>query len=60
MDIVDEANDRVERRIAEGIARAAVAPFPAGTAGECHYCGGEFSRLVNNACAKCRDERGLP
>lgn len=60
MDDVDEATERNERRIAEGIARAASAPFPAGHPGECAMCGEYSPRLVGGACAKCRDEKGLP
>lgn len=61
-DEVDEANDRVLRRVEEGEARAreAAAAMPAGAPGDCDLCGEWSGRLVLGACARCRDLRGLP
>lgn len=49
----------------EEIARAAAIrnnakDIPPGEPGECFYCGEESPRLINNACAPCRDKRKLP
>lgn len=60
MDEVDEATERNERRIAEGIARAAAQPLVPGTPGDCDLCGEWSGRLVRGACAPCRDRRKLP
>ena len=35
------------------------AEIPVGIPGECAYCGEESARLVNTACAPCRDRYGL-
>lgn len=61
MDDVDEATERNQRRIDEGIARAslAAAAMPAGKPGDCDFCGEPSMRLVLGACAPCRDRRGL-
>ena len=59
MDEADEATERNERRIAEGIVRAAAHPFVPGVPGECDLCGEWSGRLVLGACATCRDKRGL-
>ena len=60
MDEVDEATERNERRIAEGIARAAARPLAKGHPGDCSMCGEFSQRLVGGVCAPCRDEKGLP
>ncbi|MDP3939589.1 MAG: conjugal transfer protein TraR [Deltaproteobacteria bacterium] len=59
MDDVDEATERNQRRIDEGIARARARPLAAGYPGVCSLCGEESARLVLDACAPCRDKRGL-
>jgi len=41
------------------VAHEAAASIPAGSPGECIYCGEESPRLVNEVCAPCRDEFGL-
>lgn len=47
----------VDDHVKEAMRRAA--EIPIGEAGECSLCG-EFSlRLVNKACAPCRDRYGL-
>lgn len=33
--------------------------IPAGVAGDCELCGEWSGRLVNGACAPCRDKHGL-
>lgn len=58
-DEADEAKDREERRVAEGIARAQAKPLQAGTPGDCDICGEWSGRLVLGVCAPCRDKRGL-
>lgn len=42
----------MERRIVDIRARSSIVP---GNPGECDYCGNEVARLVDGACAKCRD-----
>lgn len=59
MDDVDEATERNERRIAEGIARALAKPLAKGAPGECDMCGEWSGRLVLGVCAPCRDKWGL-
>ncbi len=34
--------------------------IPPGTPGECDLCGEWSGRLINGACAPCRDKRKLP
>lgn len=34
--------------------------IPKGSAGECEYCGEQSPRLINSACARCRDQYRLP
>jgi hypothetical protein len=55
-----EELERLHREAAISRATAAAANMPKGVPGECYYCGEESMRLVNRACAPCRDERGLP
>lgn len=59
MDEVDEATERSQRRIDEGIARARAQPLVAGHPGDCDLCGEQSMRLVLGACAPCRDKWGL-
>lgn len=40
--------------------RSRAAQIPAGEPGECHHCGEDFARLINRACARCRDRLKLP
>jgi len=35
------------------------AAIPIGSPGECSFCGEQSARLVNTACAPCRDRYGL-
>lgn len=59
MDDVDEATERNQRRVEEGIAKARSQPLLPGYPGVCSYCGEESLRLVLGGCAACRDKRGL-
>ena len=60
-DIIDQADELIElnsRNEIEHIRKLAEL-MPQGERGDCDYCG-EFSlRLVNNACARCRDKYKL-
>lgn len=61
-DEADLANDRAmeDTQRALDAARRAAALIPSGTAGDCDFCGEWTSRLVDGACAPCRDARRLP
>ncbi len=61
-DIIDQANDRAELDTANCVAtaRARAANIPAGEPGDCDLCGEWSQRLVNGACAPCRDKYRLP
>ncbi len=59
MDEVDRANDEVERGLAEAL-RQAAKPIQEGQPGECDLCGEWSGRLINGACAPCRDKYKLP
>lgn len=54
-DEADEAKDREERRVAEGIARAQSQPLQPGVPGDCDLCGEWSGRLILGVCAPCRD-----
>lgn len=60
-DDADRADERIENAKDDGIneARRFVAKIPKGHAGECDYCGEHSKRIVNDACAKCRDRYRL-
>lgn len=61
-DIIDRANERAEQildaELSEVRHRATL--IPAGHAGVCDLCGEWSGRLVNGACAPCRDKHKLP
>ena len=61
-DDVDHANDHIERLEAAAIGevQARCASQPAGVPGECDLCGEWMVRLVDGACAPCRDRYKLP
>ena len=40
--------------------REQAAQIPVGVSGDCDLCGEWSGRLVNGACAPCRDLHGLP
>ena len=62
MDIVDIANDNRDSEEARRIkaARTQAEQMPAGEPGDCDLCGEWYGRLVNSACARCRDRYRLP
>ena len=43
----------IDDHVKEAMRKAA--EIPIGEAGECHSCGEESPRLVDNTCARCRD-----
>ena len=47
----------VDDHVKEAMRRAA--EIPIGSPGECSFCGEQSARLVNTACAPCRDRYGL-
>jgi hypothetical protein len=57
MDDIDIANDSAAKDLArrEHAARQAAADIPAGRPGDCDLCGEWTARLVEGACAPCRD-----
>lgn len=61
-DLIDRANDRTAELTADREAeiRRAAAAIPAGEPGDCDRCGLPSPRLVNGACARCRDKFRLP
>lgn len=60
-DEIDIANDRAQADNERAIAAArAGADLPHGEPGDCDYCGEWSGRLVNGACAPCRDRYRLP
>lgn len=62
MDEADIANDSAARELArrEHATRQAAASMPAGHPGDCDLCGEHSQRLVEGACAPCRDHYHLP
>lgn len=61
MDDIDATNERTQAEEAAAVAaaRKAAASIPKGEPGICEYCEEEFTRLVNGACGRCRDEYKL-
>lgn len=53
LELEEEAQERYKEEAIERAKAAAVLIM--GVAGECEYCGYDSPRLVNNACAPCRD-----
>lgn len=58
MDEVDRAQQAAEIELENRIS-AARGEIKAGVAGECDLCGEYSSRLINGACAPCRDKYKL-
>lgn len=58
-DIIDRANDQAQAMLDAQIAanRRDIEP---GTPGDCELCGEWSGRLINGACAPCRDKYHLP
>jgi hypothetical protein len=59
MDEADRAGPEVERYLAEAIRQNSRELAP-GKPGECDLCGQHSMRLVDGACAPCRDKHKLP
>jgi hypothetical protein len=61
-DEIDIANDRAEADTERAIAaaRSGAEHIQPGQPGDCDFCGEWSGRLVNGACAPCRDRRRLP
>jgi hypothetical protein len=61
-DPIDEANDHIERVEAAALKEIQLkrAAQPVGVPGECDLCGEYMLRLVDGACAPCRDRYKLP
>lgn len=61
MDDADMSDGRILALVDEGVAAAsrAAAGIPTGTPGECDLCGEWCGRLVQGACARCRDRWNL-
>lgn len=59
MDEIDRAQEREQQYRAEAI-RAASRPLEPGVEGDCDLCGEHSMRLVQGACAPCRDKYRLP
>jgi hypothetical protein len=58
-DEIDLAQEREHIATAEAI-RQAAREIPPGEPGDCDLCGEWTARLINGACAPCRDKYGLP
>lgn len=54
---IDSYQELHDKNIAE--VRLNAARIPVGSPGECYQCGEESQRLVNGACAPCRDKYRL-
>ena len=59
MDDTDRATER-EQIARDDAIRANAKALPAGEPGECDMCGEWSGRLINGACAPCRDKWRLP
>ena len=59
MDEIDRGQQREQEDRERAIA-AASKNIPTGTPGECDLCGEHSMRLVQGACAPCRDRYRLP
>lgn len=57
-DAADKANDLQEQHLANAI-DAARGELKSGKPGDCELCGEYSTRLINGACAPCRDKYGL-
>lgn len=56
-DVVDLASEQQERE--EGWRKPAPYSIPPGKQGNCELCGEWSGRLINKACAPCRDKHGI-
>lgn len=57
-DEIDRTQDRMEAEM-ERLLPPPGYEIPPGVPGECELCGEWFGRLVDGACAPCRDKYGL-
>lgn len=57
VDLAQEYNERAYSRFEAEIAKRAA--IPAGKSGDCDICGEWSGRLINGACAPCRDKHNL-
>ena len=60
-DEFDLAQDHIDGTTAKNIdaIRQRASAIPEGIVGDCEHCGEYTPRLVNNACARCRDKYKL-
>lgn len=58
-DEIDLAQEREEIARADAI-REAAKPIPPGNPGDCEICGEWSGRLIQGACAPCREKWRLP
>ena len=58
-DEVDIANDQIQAET-DALVQRAARPISPGNPGDCELCGEWFGRLINGACAPCRDRYKLP
>jgi hypothetical protein len=61
-DVIDQGCEReqFDRDLALQAARDEAEKMPNGNTGECDLCGEHSMRLVQGACAPCRDKYRLP
>ncbi|PIQ26139.1 conjugal transfer protein TraR [bacterium (Candidatus Blackallbacteria) CG18_big_fil_WC_8_21_14_2_50_49_26] len=61
-DEIDKGQEReqTDREFALKQARSVAQAIPVGVAGECGLCGEWSGRIVEGACAPCRDKHHLP
>lgn len=59
MDEADISVKNEEFYLEESLRKVRNTEIPKGTKGECQYCGEYFERIVNGACARCRDKYKL-
>ena len=59
MDEADISVKNEEFYLEESLRKVRNMKIPKGTKGECQYCGEYFERIVNDACARCRDKYKL-
>jgi hypothetical protein len=61
-DVIDQGCEREQqdRDLLLDMARAPASRMPHGNPGECYSCGEHSERLVQGACATCRDKYDLP
>lgn len=62
MDVIDQGCEReqMDRNLALQAVRTAATEIPKGVPGDCDLCGEHSMRLVEGACAPCRDKYHLP